>query len=120
MINSRNSKNAARTERKQQKIDAGLVSAHYPDVAGIVIQMSYNQRGISRPLPRVINFFPSSSALFRIECLNRDCFDGGFDLTNVIRAMIAHHKEAASGDLSCEGTASGHSNINYQVSIQYL
>lgn len=123
MINSRNSrKNLARTERQQQKIDAGLVSTHYPDVAGIVIQMLYRQRGIARPLPRTINFFPTSSALFRIDCLSKDCFDGGFDLTQVITAMISRHREAVSDDLSCEGTghSSGHADISYEVAIQYF
>jgi hypothetical protein len=122
MYNSRNSrKNAARTERLQQKLDAGVVATHFPEVANIAVHMTYNQRGIAKSLPRTVNFFPSSCALFRVDCLNRDCVDGGFDLTQVITAMIGNRREAAKGDLSCEGDgpSAGHSGIVYEVSIQY-
>ncbi|MEJ2683494.1 MAG: hypothetical protein P8Z71_03745 [Candidatus Sulfobium sp.] len=114
-------KNTARTERRQQKLDAGLVKDRFPEVAGIVINMTYDQRGIQKSLPRVVNFFPDSYALFMIDCLNKDCVDGGFDLTQVITAMIIDRRESAKGDLSCEGEgpAAGHSTIAYEVAIQY-
>jgi hypothetical protein len=37
-------KNAARREMQQQRVDAGFVATHFPDVASIVINMMYNQR----------------------------------------------------------------------------
>jgi len=116
-----NRKNAARTERLQQRIDAGFVAAHFPDVSCIVISMVYNQQGIAKSLPRVVNFFPGSPAFFRINCLNKDCSDGGFDLTQILNSMIRNRREAVKGELSCEGdsTSAGHSNIVYEVAIQY-
>ena len=122
MNNSMNSrKSAARTERLQQRLDAGFVSTHFPEVASIVISMMYSQRGIQKSLPRTVNFFPGSYALFRVNCLNKDCVDGGFDLTQVITAMIRNRTEAAKGELSCEGNGSStdHSAIVYEVAIQY-
>jgi hypothetical protein len=122
MNNSMNSrKSAARTERLQQRLDAGFVSTHFPEVASIVISMMYSQRGIQKSLPRTVNFFPGSYALFRVNCLNKDCVDGGFDLTQVITAMIQNRREAAKGELSCEGNGSSadHSAIVYEVAIQY-
>jgi len=122
MNNSMNSKkNAARTERQQRKLDAGFVEAQFPEVTGVVISMIYNQRGIQKSLPRVINFYPGSYALFRIDCLNKECVDGGFDLTQVITGMIRNRREAAKGDLSCEGDcpSANHSTIAYEVAIQY-
>lgn len=118
-VNSR--KNAARIERQQRKLDAGLMDIHFPEVAGIVISMSYNQRGIQKSLPRVVNFFPGSYALFRVDCLNKECVDGGFDLSQIIKGMIRNRKEVTKGDLSCEGDgpSAGHSTIAYEVSIQY-
>jgi len=118
-MNSR--KNAARTERLQQRVDAGFVSTHFPEVASIVISMMYNQKGIKKSLLRTVNFFPDSYALFRIDCLNKDCVDGGFDLTQVITAMIRNHREATKGELSCEGNgpSADHSAIIYEVAIQY-
>jgi hypothetical protein len=114
-------KNAVRIERIQHKRDAGIVSTHFPEVAGIVINMTYNQRGIKQSLQRTVNFFPSSCALFRIDCLSKDCVDGGFDLTQVITTMIGNRKEAARGKLNCDGNGSpdDHSNIVFEVAIQY-
>ena len=122
MNNSMNHrKNASRMERQQRKVDAGLVDVQFPEVTGIVISMTYHQRGIQKSLPRVVNFFPGSYALFRIDCLNKECVDGGFDLTQVITGMIRNRREAARGDLSCEGNSpsANHSTIAYEVAIQY-
>ena len=119
-VNSR--KNAARMEKTQRNIDAGFVKAQFPEISGIVINMIYNQRGIQKSLPRVVNFFPGSYAVFRIDCLNKDCVAGGFDLTQVITGMIRNRREASRGDLSCEGDgpSAGHSSIAYEVSIEYI
>jgi hypothetical protein len=118
-INSR--KTAARIARQQRKLDAGFMAAQFPEVASIVINMTYNQRGILKSLPRVVNFFPGSYALFRVDCLNKQCADGGFDLTQVITRMVRNRKEASKGDLSCEGDgpSADHSTIAYEVAIQY-
>ena len=123
MNNTANSrKNAARLERQQRKLDAGSMVTQFPEVAGIVINMIYSQRGILKSVPRVVNFFPGSSALFRIDCLNKECVDGGFDLTQVITGMIRSHRGAAKGELCCEGDSpsSDHSTIAYEVAIKYI
>jgi hypothetical protein len=116
-----NRKNVARIERQQRRLDAGFVSTHFPEVASIVINMMYSQRGTQKALPRTVNFSPGSYALFRVDCLNKDCVNGGFDLTQVITAMIRNRREAAKGELSCEGgsPSADHSAIVYDVAIQY-
>lgn len=118
-INSR--KNAARTERLQQRLDAGFVATQFPEVASIVVSMIYNQKGIKESLPRTVNFFPGSYAFFRVNCLSKECVDGGFDLTQVITGMVGKRKEAEKGELICEGSGSSvdHSAIVYEVSIKY-
>lgn len=118
-INQR--KNAARIENQQRKRDAGFMDAKFPEVASIVISMVYNQRGIQKSLARVVNYFPESYALFKIDCLNKECVDGGFDLTQVITGMIRNRRESVNGDLSCKGDGppAVHSTIVYEVAIQY-
>jgi len=108
-------------ERRQRKLDAGCVDAKFPQVTGIVISMIYNQKDIFKSLPRVVNFFPGSSALFRIDCLNKECVDGGFDLTQVITGMIKNRRESSKGNLSCESDSpsADHSTIAYEVAIKY-
>jgi hypothetical protein len=115
-----NKKNAARAERRQQKIDAGLVAALFPEVTSIVINMTYNQRGIRQSLPRIVNFFPSSYAFFTVECLNKECVEGGFDFTKIITGMVGNRKATSKGELGCEGgPTADHSDIVYEVAIQY-
>ncbi|MBI5640839.1 MAG: hypothetical protein HZA17_10465 [Nitrospirae bacterium] len=118
-MNSR--KNEAKAERQQERLDSGFLAAHFPEVANIVISMMYNQKGI-KALLRTVNFFPGSYAFFKIDCLSKNCVDGGFDLTQVITSMIRSHREATKGELSCEGngTAADHSAIAYEVVIQYV
>ncbi len=118
-INSR--KNAARIEKQQRKLDAGFMDDQFPEVESIVITMVYNQKGIQNSLPRVVNFFPRSYALFRVDCLSKECVGGGFDLTQIITGMIKNRKKVAKGDLSCEGDvpSADHSSIAYEVAIQY-
>jgi hypothetical protein len=122
MNNTRGSrKNAAKTERQQQRIDAGLIAEQFPEVANIVVNMTYTQKGIKKSLSRIVNFFPSSYAFFRVDCLSKDCLDGGFDLSPLISTMIGKRREVAKGELSCQGesSSSDHSAIVYEVSIRY-
>ena len=116
-----NRKNAGRAEKLQQRLDAGFVAAQFPEVASIVISMTYNQKGISKALPRTVHFSPDSSAFFRINCLSKDCVDGGFDLTQVLTTMVGNRRENAKGELSCggDGASADHSAIAYEVLIQY-
>jgi len=119
--NANSRKNAARIERLQQKSEAGLLAARFPEVEDIAISMVYDQIGLNKSLLRTVNFFPGSYAFFRIDCVNKDCVDGGFDLTKVITATIGKHGYSAKGKLCCQGTgpAEGHSAITYEVDIHY-
>ncbi len=122
MKNSMHSrKNAARIERQQQEREADLMETLFPEVAGIVINMTYSQQGILKSFARVINFFPGSYALFRINCLNKECVDGGYDFTQVITGMIRNRSKVAKGNLSCEGSCPTvkNSTVLYNVAVKY-
>jgi len=113
-------KQAARTEKKQQKIQAGFMSSIFPDVKSIVISMVYSQRGIGQPLPRTVNFFPNSYAFFMVDCLSKECVEGGFDFTRIITSMVGNHHKTSNGKLGCQGGPDeNHSSIVYEVAIQY-
>ena len=118
-MNSR--RNAFRSERHQQKIDSGTVAERFPHVAGIVVRMEYRQPGIAQNMSRTVNFTPASYAFFRVECLNKGCVDGGFDLSGKIASMVRNRKETATGDITCkgEGPSENHSSIVYEVRIDY-
>lgn len=113
--------NQARIEKNQQKIDAGFMSKHYPEVKSIVISMMYRQKGIGNPISRIMNFSPGSYAFFKVDCLSSDCVDGGFDLTQIINSMIRNQSMEVKGELGCvdSGNRPDHSGITYEIAIQY-
>ena len=119
-----NNKYAATMEKKQemmrQKSEAGSVATNFPEVANIVMNMTYKQNG-ARSILRTFHFTPDSYAFFVVNCLRQDCVDGGFDLTQVVTAMIGNRRVDAKGALSCKGTDSptGHSDIVYEIAVQY-
>ena len=104
----------------RQKSEAGSVATRFPEVASIIMSMTYSQKG-SRAILRTFHFTPNSYAFFVVNCLRQDCVDGGFDLTQVITAMIRNREADVKGTVSCKGTDSStsHSDIVYKVAIQY-
>lgn len=119
-----NSKHAVMMEKRQemmqQKQEAGSIGSRFPEVANIVMHMTYKQTG-SKSILRTFHFTPSSSAFFILNCLRKDCVDGGFDLTQVITSMIRDRRVDTRGTLRCKGTDSStsHSDIVYEVAIHY-
>jgi hypothetical protein len=120
-----NSKHAAMMEKRQeimqQKHEAGPIGTRFPEVASIVMNMTYKQSG-AKSILRTFHFTPESYAFFVVNCLRHDCVDGGFDLTQVITTMIRNRRVEVKGALGCTGTDSStnHSDIVYEVAIQYI
>jgi hypothetical protein len=117
-------KSEARMERMQQKHDAGLISTRFPEVSSIVVDMKHRRSGINAILiSRTLNFSSGSHAYFHVECLNRDCREcrKGFDLEQVVAAMVRSHASSREGQLDCDGSGltSSHVNISYTVTIRY-
>ena len=110
-----------RSEKLQQRRDAGTVAKNFPNVSGIVIHMKYHQQHGIRAIVRTFLFSPSSYAFFRMDCLSNSCKDGGFELTNVIDRMIRNRQAEVNGVLDCEGTSPSDdcSNIAYDIAIKY-
>jgi hypothetical protein len=123
-MNLVSSKRASMMEKKQeimrQKTEAGSVATRFPEVASIIMSMTYSQKG-ARPILRTLHFNPDSYAFFVVNCLRQDCVDGGFDLTQVITSMIKDRRADVKGTLSCKGTDSStsHSDIVYKVAVKY-
>jgi len=111
-------------QRKQKKIAAGLVSERFPEVSGMVIQMTYFRKGLNPVLMlRTVNVFPTAYAYFNMDCMITGCIDGGFDLSPVIREMVKKHTRLKKGTLVCsgenDGLASDHARIDYEVTITF-
>lgn len=111
-------------KNKQRKMEAGLISERFPEVSDIIVQMTYYQNAVNPVLmSRTINFWPSHHAYFNMDCMKRDCIDGGFDLTDIIAGMIKNHKKSSRGKLCCNGSvippADEHASVSYEITIKY-
>jgi len=117
---NRRAKMAAKAEKKQQRIDAGIVADLFPKVAQITISMLYSQTGVLEPLSRIVNFSPGSVAIFKVNCLCSDCVEGVFDFTKIINSMVKARKPAAKGKISCISCAAPEcTDAAYTVTIKY-
>jgi len=119
-MNRRAKMTAANADKMQQRIEAGLVSERFPQVAKIAISMLYSQTGALEPLSRTVNFFPGSSALFKVNCVCSECVESGFDFTKIISAMVKTRKTVSKGEIDCESCPAPEcSNVAYSVTIKY-
>lgn len=91
-MNRKGKMTAAKSEKVQQRTEAGLVSEIFSKVTKIVISMQYSQTGVLAPLSRTVNFFSGSSAIFKVNCLCSECVEGVFDFTKIISGMVRTHK----------------------------
>jgi len=109
---------------RQNRFDAGPMSALFPDVSSLIIRMEYFGREAAAPvMTRTVNFSSSAHAYFHMSCMMRGCQKGGFDLTDIITDMIRNHKRTNKGMLACEGTGKditpAHVMIHYEISMTY-
>jgi hypothetical protein len=86
--------------------------------------MTYYHKVVDQAsMVRTINYWPSRHAYFNMDCMIKDCFDGGFNLTTVIKRMIKNREKAGKGELSCKGKinnrTSQHSRVTYKIAIKY-
>lgn len=110
---------------KQKKLAAGVISKRFPKVSRIVLHMQYYQKSSEKVyMVRTVNFTPSSYAYFNMDCLTKDCVNGGFELTPVIKDLIKKRKKSGKGKLVCNGKydsgVKGHISIAYEISIEYV
>lgn len=107
----------------EEKISSGTISAHFPNVSGITIHLTYFQNFISNPvfMVRTINMYPESYAYFKVPCIVESCVEGGFDMANVISKMAKTRKKSEKGEMECAGSGkSGHARISYEIEMKFL
>lgn len=109
---------------KKNRLASGLVSARFPEVANMVIYMTYYQNGANPVLMlRTVNILPKEYAYFKMECMIKGCLNGGFDLTKPVSEMVKNRKKSGKGKLVCKGKCDGvtidHASIDYEITIEY-
>jgi hypothetical protein len=115
---------AKKEQNKRKKLSSGLISEKFPKISSIVINMQYYQKLSERIfMVRTVNFSPSSYAYFYMDCLTKNCLNGGFEFSPVISGLIKKRKKAGKGKFICNGKNDsldkGHVNISYTINIKY-
>jgi len=97
------------------------MSQCHPGVESIIVVMNYYHGGSEQAImQRTVNFCSGSATYFKMECMNHDCVDGGFNLEPVIVSMIKDRLKSGKGELSCKGKdAVAHARIDYKISVKY-
>jgi hypothetical protein len=82
--------------------------------------MDYS-RGTFSAVHRTMNFYPGSSAFFKISSLGEGSDEGGLDLTRFIHKMIGSRERSAKGAFNGDRNdpALVHPNVDYEVAITY-
>lgn len=107
MIHRRNSEVAERTRQRQQREDeAPRLHEEFPSLESLKLEMSYrrgdtNADEATHVRQVVLGRAPS---LFVVPCANRDCKDGGHDITQEVIRGLRGSRERFEGKMSCNGT----------------
>lgn len=114
--------------RRMALLDTRVVSDVFPSVTRITIKCEVIHISafghIHKEYTIVKN--PSSNYDFTIDCLNRECTEGWFDLKDLIRNMVLSKQKIISGEDRCKGKeAPDHMNqgcggkLIYEIYIEY-
>ncbi|MEW6166530.1 MAG: hypothetical protein AB1651_02350 [Pseudomonadota bacterium] len=94
----------AREARQQAWLAVPTVAEQFPGVGEIAVELQFlleNGRPHSSAHRRI--FLPDMQAYFDVQCPDRDCSDGGFDLGRAIQAAARAPGHSSAGNLRCRG-----------------
>lgn len=115
-------------KRRMAVYDQRRISEVFPDVEQIQIAYEVEHRsafGISKE-SHTATYGPEQTNNFTIDCLNRECTSGFFDLKNEIWSMMHSKQTDLSGEMRCNGSeAPDHmhqscgGSLKYTITISY-
>ena len=96
---------------EQQKWERGiahdrapLIERWFPNLSGLVIDMTFKNPDWGKdPRPRQRSYGPEHRAFFEIECTDRECVSGGFDLSKAVSQLVSSGNTESSGTITCMG-----------------
>lgn len=119
-------------KRRQQnwlnRCDRRHISEAYPNVNKIVIEYEIEHRSVFGEVNEIHTsaYTPDSESTFIIECLNRECTSGIFDLKDDIFSMVREKSSDYEGEQRCTGSeAPDHmyqscsGKVKYKIHIDY-
>lgn len=123
MANNPRAFDARAREARQLAYEATTtVGRRYSRVAEIGISLQFTlPDGKPHSSPHRRLFTPDMQAFFDVQCTDRDCSDGGFDLSLAVDSAVRSDRHEVAGHLRCRGTRSRQEcgiALDYAVSVQ--
>jgi hypothetical protein len=114
--------------RRQREQFASKLSKLNPDVEEIRGEFRFTPNDPPQtPRDQTKVWWPDSDAFFEINCLDRECICGGFDLSRVIGEALRNRQTVVEGQLTCAGWQDReryrkntcYNTLDYRLAIKY-
>lgn len=109
-------------ERRRREQEAARLASEVPGLKSLRIEVvEHLPTGSSKYVKLVV--VAHAPALFVLPCGDRDCNDGGHDLTREVMWALRARQNELSGESSCQGSVrSGNCPrlISYRLSAEYM
>ena len=96
---------AFRQRQKRRAQKAATLAAKFPRLKSLKVEVEYYAADKATRIGQ-INYVLNvehASSLFYIECPNRECVRGDFDLSEVLAAAVAARQKSVAGEMRCRG-----------------
>jgi hypothetical protein len=92
-------------QRRLREDEAPRLRDQIPAVEELTILIEETTRdGVGATTHKRRIVVDSAPALFEIACSDRDCIDGGFDITDQMMGALRSGKPIIEGEMTCSGT----------------
>lgn len=105
MSYARNSEALERKKERQEREDsAPRLATEIPKLRTMKMSVTFTRGELSTQPGHVRHVIvPRAPALFIVPCADRECKNGGYDLTDQVMQNLRSGREAFSGTCRCEG-----------------
>ena len=103
--------------RRQQEIEAGLVSERFPQAKKIRLEVEFHDSSGARVQRRCRDLLPEAYAIFEMKC---PLDATPFDLKPMVSKMIGDREKRKTGEVACAGSQSDtQHSTSYIIEIEY-
>ena len=94
-----------RQQESQRVMDSSSLSARFPQLKSLKAHLTYHPPdGVARSTQIKYAFnLDHAKAVFRFDCLNKECICGDFDLSELLAQAVAQRRTILIGELRCQG-----------------
>ena len=115
-----------REQSRRRRAAAGSLGDSFPQVQRLRIRLTFQDSAGPAPTGQIHDVYPPAPAIFEFPCPHGGC-DGGFDLTNAARSVMAASRTSAEGSQPCGGSRLSQGparqpcslRLSYRMAVQF-